>query len=107
MGSTIEYGLGDAVWFTSTLHRVEERRLHNKVRGRFWKVWQPVDHELRHGIVVGKRTLANGWLDGGYGEPTVFVPEEHLTAWLVAYHLRRKPVLTLLDDDLTERGERE
>lgn len=100
-----DYLLGDSVWFTSTLHRVEERRTHKKIHARFWKVWQPVDHELRYGIVVGKRTLANGWLAGGYGEPTVFVPEEHLTAWLVAFDLHRKPVLTLLDDNLTERGE--
>ena len=64
------------------------------------KEWEPHPYyadaaKARGGIVVGKRTLSNGcrvWQgdeDGGMYE---FIPDEHFTAYLVAFDLHRKPV---------------
>lgn len=53
----------------------------------------PVTYDT--GVIVGSRTVMNGWTYGGYDEPMTFTPA-HGTArrvWLVAFHLRRKPVM--------------
>lgn len=53
----------------------------------------PVTYDT--GVIVGSRTVMNGWTYGGYDEPVTFTPA-HGTArqvWLVAFHLRRKPVM--------------
>lgn len=48
------------------------------------------------GIIVGIRTLSDGECDDGYYDnPTIYYPTRTFTAYLVAYHLRRKPVLVL------------
>lgn len=77
-----------------------------------WKVWEPdplnryrfparylrPDGRLE-GVLVGLRTLYNGPVEwGSYDEPTVFYARETIHAALVSWHLRRTPVLVLLDD---------
>ncbi|MGO1664107.1 MAG: hypothetical protein ACTHYO_10370 [Micrococcaceae bacterium] len=47
------------------------------------------------GVIVGKRTVMDGWTTLGYYEYPGFRPAESTakTVWLVAFHLRRKPVM--------------
>jgi hypothetical protein len=59
--------------------------------------------DLRHGLVVGVRTLSNGVIEWNYEEPIQFFPDLHFTAYLVAFDLRRKPVY-LLPDDVTRQA---
>lgn len=62
------------------------------------KVWEPPlyaeDANRKHqGVVVGVRTLSDGrthW--NGEDEPISYTPDEHFTAYLIAYDLHRKPV---------------
>lgn len=48
------------------------------------------------GIIVGKRTVMDGWTGGGYlDEAYYFQPKQGSAqeVYLVAFHLRRKPVM--------------
>lgn len=90
--------LGAAVAFTWTLHR----RSAWNAQGRLSKAWVvgewvgQAEPAARRGILVGVRTLANGTVEYlGHEEGSVFRPEERLTAYLVAYDLRRQPVFVL------------
>lgn len=68
-----------------------------------YDAWQHATRE-REGIVVGKRTLANGVIHwGSYDEATTFEPKERFTAYLVAYNINRSPFLVLAED-LTPMG---
>jgi hypothetical protein len=96
-----EIVLGQRVRFTRPLRRISTHL--EGVRGRYGKIWvplpvigKPVEQE---GIVVGKRTLANGengWWEEEVG--TVFYPKERFTAFLIAFDLRRKPVFVRPED---------
>lgn len=59
--------------------------------------------DVRHGIIVGIRTLSNGTITWFSDEPIVFYPDLYFTAYLVSFDLRRKPVY-LLPDDVTRRA---
>jgi hypothetical protein len=59
--------------------------------------------DVRHGLIVGVRTLSNGVIKWNYEEPIQFYPDLHFTAYLVAFDLRRKPVF-LLPDDVTRQA---
>ena len=56
----------------------------------------PVAREYPEGVIVGKRTVADGTTSyeefGG-----VFTPTKHHEVWLVAFHLRRLPVACTTD----------
>jgi len=58
--------------------------------------------DVRHGLIVGVRTLSNGVIEWNYEEPIQFFPDLYFTAYLVAFDLRRKPVY-LLPDDVTRQ----
>lgn len=126
VGSTTILNLGSLVSFDQVLRRVTEKRqaadqrapLHHPARMEPWKVWtpEPLNHYRfparyrrsdgrAEGIVVGIRTLSNGPVEwGSYDEPTVFYPRETVEAVVVAWHLRRVPVLVLPDNlELIER----
>lgn len=65
---------------------------------RDYDAWQNVAKE-REGVVIGKRTLANGKVHwGDEYEPTWFEPQERFEAYLVAFDMRRKPFLVLAED---------
>lgn len=72
--------------------------------GRYQKVWVPASRppevpEVRTGVIVGKRTLADG--EAQYyasDEPVSWSPKHHFEAYLVAYDLRRRPVYVLVED---------
>lgn len=123
VGSTSILNLGSLVSFGQTLHRVTERLPSTapfaaKGQTEPWKIWKPEplnryrfparycrsDGRLE-GLVVGVRTLSNGPVEwGSYDEPTVFYPREQVEAVLVAWNLRRVPVLVLPADlELIER----
>lgn len=54
------------------------------------------------GVIVGKRTIQQGVTESySYDEPNCFLPCESSQVWLVAFHLRRKPVMCF-DHQLTE-----
>lgn len=90
-----ELTLGQRVRYTATLTRTDDPVAR---RRRVWRPDPTWGHpDGREGIVVGLRTLANGisdWdPDGGYE----WVPQETFPAVLVAFHVRRKPVLCPVD----------
>jgi hypothetical protein len=94
--------LGQRVKFTRPLHRVSKHL--EGVRGRYGKVWESVPGYIvkpvqQEGIIVGKRTLANGengWWEEEVG--TIFYPKERFTAFLIAFDMRRKPVFVRPED---------
>ena len=107
-----EYTLGQRVRFSHPLQRaLVEMRYVTRTEGEFQhklginKEWLPTPSKEFEGIIVGKRTLANGYGgtetdpgDDWFGHPytyPVWSPAEHFTAWLVVKDLRSKPVLVL------------
>lgn len=92
--------LGQPVTFT---HHLERRtREHPGTYSRVTRAWEPVDaypvtgqRGPVPGVIVGVRTLANGTVHYLVEDPTVFIPQEYVTAYLVAYHLRRAPLYVL------------
>lgn len=99
---TTDYQLGDRVTFTHTLHR-RGRGLPERAWTIVRKEWTVEDYDghtpppnPREGLVIGKRTLVNGDRDYlGFEEGYGFIPREYVTAYVVAYDMRRKPVYVL------------
>jgi len=91
-----EITLGDRVRAKRTLKRVA-KRIPTTFGTRFGKAWEIQDRPIE-GIIVGKRTLPDGFTDGGYDEAMVFVTTKHTRVVLVAYSLHRKPMPVLLED---------
>lgn len=63
--------------------------------------WVPNEYVTmwRQGIIIGKRTLQNGQYDfGGYDEQAHLFDISYLSAYLIAYDMRQKPVRVLEDD---------
>lgn len=50
---------------------------------------------VTEGVIVGKRTMFQGITESYYDEQNCFLPCESKQVWLVAFHLRRKPVMCL------------
>ena len=100
---TPKLALGQRVTFTWTLHRTYVPRGQDETGGGwFRKGWvtssypgQPTP-QPREGILIGVRRLANGkCIAGDYETPTMFRAEEHFTAYLIAFDIRRNPVYCL------------
>lgn len=94
-----DYQLGQHVTYTE--HLIRKTRVGEGVHSETTKIWTSDRYsfpeggktEGGQGIIIGKRTLANGENHyNGYDEPITFKPKERFTAYLVAYDLRRKPV---------------
>lgn len=93
-----DYALGQRVRFTTYLVRGYKS-------GSSWmdpatKFWTPEDRLGKpnpggEGVIVGRRTLADGTVRYLGEDGTTFTPSRHYTAWLVAFDLRRKPVHVL------------
>jgi hypothetical protein len=80
------------------VHGVGPSRVWKKVEISDWDAWQKVTRE-RTGIIVGKRTLADGdYYYGSEYEPGEFVPTERFAAYLVAYAMHRSPFLVRAED---------
>jgi hypothetical protein len=100
--------LGERVHFDySDILRRQSVTLAANSSSRYGKVWRKTAWgkrgDVRHGVIVGVRTLSNGTITWFSDEPIVFHPELYFTAYLVAFDLRRKPVY-LLPDDVTRRA---
>lgn len=93
-----EFTLGQRVRFTTHLRRGWDGEGNGRGSG---KAWLPVPvfskrTPPREGIIVGKRTLSNGWYAyGTYEDPGIYTPKEHFTAWMVVTDLRSAPVHVL------------
>lgn len=102
------FSLGDRVLFDmcDVLGRGSDRLPSgHPARHGYLKTWKKNPYlrrtERTLGVIVGSRTLANGYASWPYSdEPIVFYPEHHFTAYLVAWDLHRRPVY-LLPEDLT------
>jgi len=93
-----EFQLGQPVRYSRPLQRRYVFDEHEDRFNRSKKVWvEQVNYkgepESGTGIIIGKRTLADGVNQyNGYDEPIVFLPKERFTAYLIAFDLTRKPV---------------
>jgi hypothetical protein len=86
--------LGTVVQFSQTYSRHGKNRIGYGID----KYWRRNDNTTHTGIVVGIRTISNGtrkWV--GSEEGYEYTPTEYLQAALVAFDLRRKPVLVPID----------
>lgn len=100
VGQARRYELGQPVRFTRNLYR---KRVYPQTGyGKWRSEWQPYAYlgerepAPRDGIVIGVRTLRNGdCVILGYDEPIVFRGTESVTAYLIAFDIRRAPVLCL------------
>lgn len=109
------FELGQRVRFRNPLERARVELRHVTVTEKYGdreveqkrpinKEWLPTPSREFEGIVVGRRTLANGYggTEADYSEwsgSTAYIPvweiAESFTAWLVVKDLRSKPVLVL------------
>lgn len=104
------YAFGDRVIFTRSLNRratsrkvVSPSEWGDQHRYRVYKEWTTErwwgdaygTEDPRPGIIIGKRTLANGYANYDYDSGTTFEPDQHVTAYVIAYDLHRKPVYVL------------
>jgi hypothetical protein len=96
---------GERVTFSRDLVRAHEERMGERF-GRpvaeHWRTWKrSLIEEHREGIVIGSRTLMNlerkyiGYEEGWENNLTT---AERFKAYLIAYDMRRKPVLVLPAD---------
>lgn len=71
----------------SYIHR-EGTVYQRRRNGRAWK-----DEPMKPTLVciIGIRTLANGYIESNYDEPTSFIPESYIKAYLVVSNLYSKP----------------
>ena len=58
------------------------------------KRWVPVPFE-QEVVIVGKRVIQNNWVDYEFDEAALAVPTKYITAYLVAYDMRKNPVYVL------------
>jgi hypothetical protein len=92
------YELGQRVRFTTHLVRGWGGEATQHGSNKVWAP-QPIVGSAtppREGIIVGKRTLSNGWFAyGGYEDPGIYTAKEHFQAWMVVTDLRSAPVHVL------------
>lgn len=116
---TTTFKLGQRVKITGTVEKQRDRttwkpedgvHIYREVRANWAQIKEAPTHPeygllrtrliaadlpaIAEGVIVGKRTMAQGITDpGGWDEPSCFLPGETTQVWLVALHLRRKPVM--------------
>lgn len=98
------HNLGDWVWITGQIER-------DGWPHRAWHTTDLGDGGVTQAMVVGKRTLANGYVDvikedgDGWG-PVVtihqWIPEDHFPAYLVVTDLRTKPFYVRADQIVSD-----
>lgn len=75
---------------------------YNVARRRDVRRWNRIDLAsfagAQRGIVVGRRSLANGYVERGYEDPTIFISEERISVWLVAFNMNDNPRYVLPED---------
>jgi hypothetical protein len=90
-----DYALGDWITVVGGITRVGDET-------NFKRWWEPYTFGPSKALVVGRRTLADGYVDrstesDGWTSYTVktWIPELHFTAYLVVTDLRCKPFYVL------------
>lgn len=58
------------------------------------KRWVPIPAQ-HEGVIVGQRTVQNNWVDSAGEYLNYAVPTKYISAYLVAYDLRKNPVYVL------------
>lgn len=94
-----DFKLGQRVIFTHPLKRVGTWDEEKRQAGKAWRHsrYEKKAQELQEGIVIGRRTLANGetqWEEEG----TIFHPTEYFQAYLIATALHRKPSVVRVEN---------
>lgn len=81
--------LGRELFVCHRLERISE--------GPGWRnrKWSSIPIKETKVVVIGSRTLANGWVDGDRQEGFFFVPKEYIKALLVVKDLYTKPFYIL------------
>lgn len=90
------FRLGQPVIYTGRLSREHAYKVPPWDVTVTWKQrckwWQQNPCEPGEGVIVGRRTLANGYVvNGGYDEPNEWMPREYVRAYLVADNIDQKP----------------
>ena len=97
----LEMQFGDKIQVTHILRRDQSYGPHPKAtypRSVYFKTWRPIPQSQGTGIVIGKRTLFNGY---NVYEPdcgNIFHPLEHFDAYLVALDMKRNPVYVKIEE---------
>lgn len=89
-----DFQIGQRVVFTHPLVRQSTWDKDSRRSGRTWQPhpYTPLAEQEQEGIIIGKRTLANGDCDPWEEEVgVIFHPKEHFPAYLIATDLHRNP----------------
>lgn len=60
-----------------------------------YKYWKHFNIGRQTGIIIGYRTLSNGYILREYDEGITFIPDTYIKVQLVSYHPRCNPVYVL------------
>lgn len=96
-----KFTLGQRVWFkTNLIRRITFGIPPGQSRSKRRKEWQRAAYPppLREGIVIGVRTLSDGFTDWDEYAGHSFTPDTRKRAVLIATALNLKPVYALVED---------
>lgn len=95
-----DFRLGQRVIFTHPLERRGTWNAEKRRAGKAWKhsSYEKAAREEHEGIIIGKRTLANGDTQWEDEVGTMFFPTEHFQAYLIATTLHRKPSVVRVEN---------
>lgn len=86
--------LGEEIEVKSILVRI---RTYNDSEPYKYVEWSEYPLEQpKTGIIIGKRTLSNGFTSTEPGEGTLYTPTDYINVALVVFNLRENPVKVLL-----------
>lgn len=83
--------LNKQIWDPETHKRFTTDGTFDGATEKRW-VPKPFAHE---GVIVGHRTVQNNWVDSAGEYLNYAVPTKYISAYLVAYDLRKNPVYVL------------
>ena len=91
----ISHRLNKQTWDPNTYRKFEVTPPHSEgFAPRVEKRWVPIP-EQREGVIVGRRTVQNNWVEHDYEYGSSAVPTKYISAYLVAYDLNKNPVHVL------------
>lgn len=86
----MDWKLGDRVEINAKLMKHE-----TKTKPHPYRMWAPVPMMRTHGVVVGKRVLANNYVHHDpYAMPAAKETDK-VSAYLIAYDMRKAPIYVL------------
>ncbi|MFJ2144375.1 hypothetical protein ACIOJF_03635 [Glutamicibacter sp. NPDC087831] len=87
----ISHRLNKQTWDPETHKKFTTNGLYS---GATEKRWVPIPKKLQ-GVIVGRRTVQNNWVEHDYEYGSSAVPTKYISAYLVAYNLNKNPVHVL------------